>query len=433
MAYRQKRTGQLEAFLALAASRKERSTMKDFSEKISSIAGKEPDKLTAAQKRGSFITKLLMQAYSPNETVVWHSLFMPTEIFYAMDIIPFSTEMVSAGLAGAGLSKDLVEIGESYTQCNDSCSFATCAVGAINEDIFPVPDFLITTSQLCDPAKKLASMSAKKYGRREFFIDVPFGAYSLNNEDYSIARKYVTRQLYEMIAFIEDETGKKLDYDRLAEIIKLSNETRDWFRKVREIRKGPAVIRGAKALDFSSVLLNIWGSNEAVDIFRTLYEEVGRKSSEGGLPNEKYRIGWVHLRPYYDNTIINYLEENCGAYIVVEENNYIFWDELDSDNPLESIAEKLLANPAYSDLQIKNRLYSENIEEYRLDGIIGYAHKGCRHFYSALHIASEHFKNRISFLVVDGDCVDPRAYSFPLVKTRLDSFIDSMSIRKDGF
>lgn len=394
---------------------------------------KNRGELSAAQKRGALILKLILKAYSPDECVVWHSLFMPTEIFYAMNIIPFSTEMVAAGLAGAGLSRELVESGESYTQCSDSCSFATCAVGAIDANLLSVPDFLVTTSQLCDPARKLAYMAAKKYGKKEFFIDIPFGAYSFNREDYSRALKYVARQLLDMVSFIESETGRRLDHDRLAEIIRISNEARSWFVKVREIRKGPALIRGIRMLDFSSVLLNIWGTSESVDVFRTLYGELEQKAAEGGMKNEKFRLGWVHLRPYYDNTIINYLEDECGAYIVVEENNYIFWDELDPSDPFESIAAKLLANPAYSDLGIKNMLYAENIRDYSLDGIVGYAHKGCRHFYSALHIASEHFKKSVPFLVIDGDCVDPRAHSFPLVKTRLDSFLDTMSIRKNGF
>lgn len=433
MEYRKNRTDQLKALLALSQAKHERSTMKDYSQKIEKSPKKNPGELSAAQKRGALIMKLLLKSYSPDECVVWHSLFMPTEIFYAMNIVPFSTEMVSAGLAGAGLSRELVESGENYTQCNDSCSFATCAVGAIDGDLFSVPDFLVTTSQLCDPARKLAQMAAKKYRKKEFFIDIPFGAYSFSREDYIRAIKYVARQLQDMVSFIESETDRRLDHDRLAEIIRVSNEARSWFLKVRDIRKGPALTRGIRMLDFSSVLLNIWGTEESVDVFRTLYCELEQKAAEGGMKNEKYRLGWVHLRPYYDNTIINYLEDECGAYIVAEENNYIFWDELDPENPFESIAAKLLANPAYSDLDIKNRLYAENIKDYRLDGIIGYAHKGCRHFYSALHIASEHFKKTVPFLVIDGDCVDPRAYSFPLIKTRLDSFLDTMSIRKDGF
>jgi benzoyl-CoA reductase/2-hydroxyglutaryl-CoA dehydratase subunit BcrC/BadD/HgdB len=431
--YRDRRSKQFGDFLALAQARKDRSTMKDASEKMHDLSRIPYSQLSSSQKRGRLITNMLMRAYDPNECVVWHSLFMPSEIFYAFGMVPFSTEMVSAGLAGAGLSKGFVETGEMYTQCMDSCSFSTCTVGAISEDVFPIPDFLITTSQLCDPEKKLARFASQTYGRKDFFIDIPYGGCLLEGDDYEKAVDYVAKQLEFMVAFFERETGKKLDNEKLKNVLRYSNEARDWFVKMDELRSThPALIKGTKILDFSAVLLDIWGTEEAADIFKTLYEELKAEADKGGLTNEKYRVGWVHLRPYYDNTIINYLEEECGVYIVKEEINYIFWGEHDINDPFRSIARKVLANPAYSPLEVKNEIYKRVVEKFRLDGMIGFAHKGCRHFYSSLHMASDHFRGKFPFLVIDGDCVDPRAYSFPLLKTRIDSFVDTMKIRKEG-
>jgi benzoyl-CoA reductase/2-hydroxyglutaryl-CoA dehydratase subunit BcrC/BadD/HgdB len=427
------RSKQFADFLALAESRKDRSTMKNQMEKVSDLSSIPYEKLSASQKRGRLITKLLMRAYDPKECVIWHSLFMPSEIFYAMDMVPFSTEMVSAGLAGAGLSRGFVETGEMYTQCMDSCSFSTCTVGAITENVFPIPDFLITTSQLCDPEKKLARFASQTYGRKDFFIDIPYGGCLLEGEAYQKAVDYVAKQLEYMVAFFERETGRKLDHTKMKQVMINSNASRDYFTKIDELRaKNRALIKGTKILDFSAVLLDIWGAEETVDIFKTLYEEMKKAVETGGMPNEKFRIGWVHLRPYYDNTIINYLEEECGVYIVKEEINHVFWGEHDVNDPFRSIARKLLANPAYSPLTVKNRIYKEMAEKYRFDGFIGFAHKGCRHFYSSLHMAADHFKGQYPFLVIDGDCVDPRAYSFPLLKTRIDSFVDTLKIRRDG-
>jgi len=175
MEYRLKRTQQLQDFLKFSQEHKEKSTMKDMGEKAGALLKKPASELSASQKRGRGITDMFMKAYDPNSCVVWHSLFMPTEIFQAMDIVPFTAEMAAAGIAGAGISRVLVERGESYTQCMDSCSFATCSAGAMLEHLFPEPDFIVTTSQLCDTAIKLARFSAQITGRKEFFIDVPFG------------------------------------------------------------------------------------------------------------------------------------------------------------------------------------------------------------------------------------------------------------------
>lgn len=429
-----KRTQQLMAFMKLADEKKDKGTMKDMAEKTEKLSKIDPSQLTSAQKRGRLITKNLMRAYDPNETVVWHSLFMPAEIFQAMDIVPFSTEMISAGIAGAGLSKGFVESGEEYTMCRDSCSFSTCTVGAVLQDVFPTPDFLVTTSQLCDPEKKLGRFAASEYGRKDFFIDVPYGGCTMKEKDYNIAVDYVARQLEHMVAFIERETGKKLDSEKLEQTLQYSNEAREWYLKVCDLRmKNPPLISGVKILDFSTVLLNIWGTKESADIFKSLYEELYQVAGQGGLPNAKYRIAWIHLRPYYDNTIINYLEKDCGAYIVVEEINYIFWDEHDTKDPYRSIARKLLKNPAFSPMNVRYDIYSKIITDtYSLDGAVGFTQKGCRHFYSSIHMAADKLKDLCTWLVIDGDCVDPRAYSFPLIKTRVDSFVDMMDMRRNA-
>jgi len=316
--------------------------------------------------------------------------------------------------------------------CRDSCSFSTCTVGAVLKDVFPVPDFLVTTSQLCDPEKKLGRFAASEYGRKDFFIDVPYGGCTMREKDYNIAVDYVARQLAHMVAFIERETDKKLDSDKLAQALQYSNEAREWYLKVCDLRmKNPPLISGVKILDFSTVLLNIWGTKESADIFKSLYEELSQVARQGGLPNVKYRLGWIHLRPYYDNTIINYLEKECGAHIVVEEINHIFWDAFDIKDPYRSIARKLLKNPAFSPMDVRFDIYGKVIKDnYHLDGIIGFTQKGCRHFYSSIHMAADKLKDICTWLVIDGDCVDPRAYSFPLIKTRVDSFIDMMEMRK---
>lgn len=433
MEHRKKRRKQFRNLMTLTQEEKGRRTMEDISEKVGGKLAKKPySELTASQKRGRLLTNSTMKAYNPKECVVWHSLFMPSELFYAMDIVPYSTEMVAAGLSGAGLSRRLVETGEEHSECMDSCSFVTCSVGGTIEDILPEPDIFVTTSQLCDPAKKLARLSAHKYGRKEFYIDVPYGGCSFSPGEYNDAVDYLARQLEDMVKFIERETGKELDEDKLAQVIKFSNEAREWFLKIWEIRRGPALIRGRRALDFSSVLLNIWGTEEAAEIFKTWYEELEKKAEEGNLPDEKYRLIWIHLRPYYDNTIIDYLEEARGAYIIGEEVNYVFWDKLDPKEPYRSIARKILANPAYSPMDVRFEIYDRVAKEYRLDGWIGFAHKGCRHYYSSLHMTEEHFRRGVPMLLLDGDCVDPRAYSFPLLKTRIDSFIDIMETRKGG-
>lgn len=417
-------------FLALAREKETRATMNDHEEKIRKLDEPSDTRLSASQQRGRLLTGNLIKAYNPEETVVWHSLFMPAEIFYAMDMVPYSTEMIAAGIAGAGLGRKLVETGEEYLGCRDSCSFVTCSYGGINRNILPEPDIIVTTSQLCDPEKKLARFASKTYGRKEFYIDVPYGGRTFSGDRYQGAVDYLAGQLREMAAFLQQETGKILDMDRLKQALDYSNQARKWFLKINDLRQGPGLIRGAKALDFSAVLLNIWGTKEAVDIYSSLYHELVRQLESGKTREDQFRIGWIHLRPYYDNTLFDHMENRRGISVVVEEINYIFWDEFDVHSPYQSLAKKILANPAYSPIEQKFAIYQRMLQKYRIDGIIGFAHKGCRHYYSAVHLAMQRMKNIVPMLVIDGDCIDPRAYSFPLLQTRIDSFVEMMESKK---
>jgi benzoyl-CoA reductase/2-hydroxyglutaryl-CoA dehydratase subunit BcrC/BadD/HgdB len=425
-----RREKQFVDFMALAQEKEDRATMKDHREKVKKLNEKKGSGLSASQMRGKLLTNNLVKAYNPDATVVWHSLFMPTEIFYAMDMVPFSTEMVAAGIAGAGLGKKFVESGEEYLGCRDSCSFITCSYGGITMDVFPEPDFIVTTSQLCDPERKLARFASRRFDKKEFFIDVPYGALGFEEARYREAVDYLAGQFENMVEFLEKQSGRKLDLDRLSQVFDYSNQTRDWFIKINELREGPGVIRGAKALDFSAVLLNIWGTPEALDIYKTLYQELLTSNPSGQLTDDKYRIGWVHLRPYYDNTLFDYLETECGVSVVAEEVNYIFWDKLDIEKPFHSLARKVLANPMYSPVEQKFDIYRHVFNNYRIEGLIGFAHKGCRHYYSAIHLAAEYFKDKLPMLVIDGDCIDPRAYSFPLLKIRVDAFLETIDSRR---
>jgi benzoyl-CoA reductase/2-hydroxyglutaryl-CoA dehydratase subunit BcrC/BadD/HgdB len=254
----------------------------------------------------------------------------------------------------------------------------------------------------------------------------------MNPDQYRDAVDYVAKQLKSMVKFIEQETGRKLDEDRLYEVMQRSNEAREWFLKAMELRKNNyPLVRGIQMLDYSVVLLNIWGTDAAVDIFKSLYEEMQAACAKGGISKGIHRIVWIHLRPYYDNTIINYIEKERGAYLVHEMSNWIFWDAFDPADPYRSLARKMLSNPAYSPVEVQFGLYEKYKKPFNIDGMIGFTHKGCRHLYSSIHMCAEHLKDVTPWLVIDGDCIDPRAYSFPLVKTRIDAFFDMLDMKKE--
>jgi benzoyl-CoA reductase/2-hydroxyglutaryl-CoA dehydratase subunit BcrC/BadD/HgdB len=134
-------------------------------------------------------------------------------------------------------------------------------------------------------------------------------------------------------------------------------------------------------------------------------------------------VVWFHLRPYYRNNVLEYIEER--ADIVQTQVNYVFWDELDAKDPYRSMASKLLFHPGYCPVAIRTQMIIERMQKG--DGIIAFYPKSCRHFHSSARIEAELFKNAgIPFLIIDGDCIDSRGDDFLVLKTRIDRFLKSL-------
>lgn len=401
------------------------------------------DELSASQKRGRLLAGQLLQSFNKNpmgsdeyKVVAWRSLFMPTEITYAMGIVPFTTEMFAAQLAMSGLQAGRLETAEGSGFSPDLCSFIKTGAGAMLEDILPTPDIILTTTHLCDPAAKFATYTAHKYNRPEFVLDVPYGLWSLGSSPSDIRKleravSYVSGQLEDMVGFITRETGIKMDESRLAAAIRNTNAAREWLMKGNDLTlfTSPAITLGSKELNYAANLMQTWGTEEIIDVYKSRYEELQAAAGTADGDPTRPRIVWFHLRPYYRNNVLEYIEER--ADIVQTQVNYVFYDELDVSDPYRAIAGKMLFHPGYCPVGIRTRMIIDRMPKGH--GIIAFYPKSCRHFHSSAKIEAEMFKKAgIPMLIIDGDCIDNRGDDFLVLKTRIDRFLKMMQGARIG-
>jgi benzoyl-CoA reductase/2-hydroxyglutaryl-CoA dehydratase subunit BcrC/BadD/HgdB len=267
------------------------------------------------------------------------------------------------------------------------------------------------------------------YGKDCFLLDIP---YDYKSED---SLEYLTGQLREMTALLEKRTGGEMDPEKLAETIKHSNEAREYFIKVNKLRTSvPAPVSGGEAIDFSALLAFTWGSKEMVDLCKALYEEIKEKveiNSALQKTHSRPRILWRHLRPYYDNSLIDFIEKDLNCDIVFEEINFIHWGEMDPDDPFRSLARKLILNSAVGPIEHWMEDSFGLLEKYSVDAVISFNHWGCRQLTSTNQIFKDELKKRnIPALELGGDCIDNRNYSFQQMKTRIQAFIEMIEDNK---
>jgi benzoyl-CoA reductase/2-hydroxyglutaryl-CoA dehydratase subunit BcrC/BadD/HgdB len=328
-----------------------------------------------------------------------------------------------------------METAEENGFSQDICSFIRTAAGAAIEDIFPTPDFLATTSHLCDPSAKFASYAALKYRRPEFVLDIPYGIYEgVYLEDVrrvNDAVDYLAGQFEDLVRFIEAHTGAGFDLERFKQTIQWSNQARYWVQKGNAVvrDKGTTAFTGSKDIDFAVNLMQTWGAPEVIDVYKSRHDEFAKGAEAGhGIPDSP-RILWYHLKPYYKNSLMSYIEKQIPIYATMV--NFIYWDEMDPDDPFRSLARKTLLSPGYCPVSVRANLTAKRMRQG--DGVIAFYPKSCRHFHSSAHIEAHTFKSAgIPFLAIDGDCIDNRGDDFAVLQTRLDRFIKKLHKGKNN-
>lgn len=397
------------------------------------------DTLSPSAKRGYLNTEQFFNAYNLNtngefayHNVAWRSLFVPTEIMYAMGLLPFTTEMVASQLAMTGAARERIETAEAHNFSGDLCSFMKTVAGGVIEDIFPTPDVLITSTHLCDPSAKYAELAAHKYKRPEFILDIPYGLYDLaaSTDEKDIKRveegvDYVYEQLLEMVAFVTEHTGLTLEDETLRQVIRWTNEARTWLNEGNDVvlQQRTAAKKGVRELDYAANLMQTWGTERIVDVYKSRCKEY-KGSTAPADDDSRPRIAWFHLRPYFKTPLMTYLDERID--ISASQVNYAFWEPLDPADPIRSIARRTVLHPAFSSVTARTGIAIDEIPE-DTEGIIAYYPKSCRHFHGGSIMENEMFKKAgIPILTIDGDCIDDRGEDFPIVKTRVDRFLKSI-------
>jgi benzoyl-CoA reductase/2-hydroxyglutaryl-CoA dehydratase subunit BcrC/BadD/HgdB len=167
-------------------------------EKFIGICAKYLENLVLAKERGK-------------KTAITTFCFSPA-IFYAMDIMPICLEVLSVMMAFTykrGTSEFLDycnEVGFTETSCSSQRGSIGAYLAGIGAD---VDMFVTDTPGVCDTNANAFSF-ASAYLKKPFFqLDFPP---DLTGER---SREYHREDFKALIRFLEEQTGKKLDYDRL--------------------------------------------------------------------------------------------------------------------------------------------------------------------------------------------------------------------------
>jgi benzoyl-CoA reductase/2-hydroxyglutaryl-CoA dehydratase subunit BcrC/BadD/HgdB len=391
------------------------------------------------------------------------------EIIRAMDIVPAWTENYAAICAVKRDAQRFLERAEAENFSRSLCTYALCGLGfdVWREELGEMPpdapwggqvkpDMMLGSGQmLCDPRNKWYQ-AAQHYmpDVPVYEVGLPWPPYEADYDyrevqDYYI--KYIVEQLRGLVQFLEKHTGRKMDWDRLSEIVGITDKTWNMIWEAYELRRAvPTPMGTGDAMNTMVPIAFLMGTQEAYDFFKDLYDELQQKIArrEGVVPEEKYRLLWGGGLPsWFALSDFNYCNSK-GAVFPVEttyrsvEAVYNFDVDLTKINdPLEHMAWRWLKYWTYWYDKARKRPGShpdverliQYIEDYKIDGVVMHEAFSCRTWHPGLiwqlNLLKKVYRD-IPSLVLESDIVDISSYSEADTRARIDAFIETLESAK---
>ncbi|OQW97008.1 MAG: 2-hydroxyglutaryl-CoA dehydratase [Desulfobacteraceae bacterium A6] len=397
---------------------------------------KEKRKIKSVKKMKEIMTNYYIEAKTAEQTgkkVAWITSGGPVEPLIVMDIIPVYPENHGAMIGASKMGVALCEKSEEMGYSRDLCSYARADIACAPVNGGPIgglprPDMLVCCNNICGTVLKWYEVQARYFNVPLFILDTPFSHTGFSDE----ARKYVRKQVDEYIGFLEMICGKKCDYDRMAEVGKLSVQgQRLWQAVLDTAAHKPAPMSAFDAFFHLALIVTLRGTSVVVDYYAGLLEEMKERIASGisAVPNEKYRLLWDNLPIWYRTKWLSekfaahdaclvadtYTSAWCGSLKYINENDFLGtmaegYSRIYLNIGVDEMAETVI----------------EMIDKYDADGFVMHSNRSCKPYslgqYDIQRIVQE--KKKIPTLIIEADMVDERSFSESQIETRIDAFME---------
>jgi len=402
-----------------------------------SLQRKKSSVLQTTRKIGELIMTYFSKASdakAQGKPVAWITVFTPVELLYALDVYPIAPEHFGAMCSARGFILDYLQEAEKEGYSQNLCSYSRCSLGYVlsgTSGLMPPPDILMTFRNSCDVYVKWWQSLHMHLGTPLFVGETP---YVLTSEDLNnYVLDYVVKQLEQLVEMIEEKFGLRLDMEKLADIVRLSDKASElWLETLKLRSHRPCPLGGRDSASDIFPLVVMQGTNEAVKFYEELLEEVKEKVSmgEGIVENERFRLLFDGIWLWHAFDLIKYFE-NKGAVFVYEPYSDAWAYRLDASKPLESIARKILAMGLNVDIDLRTERFLESIKEFQIDGAVLFSNRSCKTWSApqlvTADILSKEFN--VPYLLFEADMADPRQYAEAQIKNRIDAFLEVLGER----
>ncbi|MBP5167208.1 MAG: 2-hydroxyacyl-CoA dehydratase, partial [Oscillospiraceae bacterium] len=260
----------------------------------------------------------------------------------------------------------------------------------------PKPSLIIAGGDFQNNVK-IGELMAKEFGTKVYFPtgttatevdpDQPWWDIATDHWDLIVQDKRLDRaeeEIWNIIRFLEQETGRKLDMNKLIQAINWGVEQNMWFKKARDLiaRTIPAPVAIADVV--GAVMQTQWhkGTEWAVGHAKAFYEEIKERVDNGvsAIKNERIRLMWIGRGLWFNLAFYQYFEEKYGAafiwsmYLAMASDTHP--RKIIGDDPVRALA-------AYESMNIlhtppwNNNWYLHEAITNHIDGVVYLVPENC--------------------------------------------------------
>lgn len=368
------------------------------------------------QKLETMMMSFVADSLAKENSYVWGNIFAPCEILECFGLHTLSIECLSCFLSGYHLEDYFIDYAQDTGIAPTLCSYHKTFVGAVDSGAIPVPRYAVTTSLSCDGNLNTFRYLEKKKGVPFTFLDVPYG-------DDPASVDYLAEQLRDFTKELERVFGKTFDEEKFRETLEIENETRKElvkFFKLQSEHYYPGAMISHLYLMMGIHLLI--GSREFLELIQFMNRDIKTYPKFEGK-----KILWVHLMPFYQESLQQYFNANEKYQIIASDISIDSLEELDTSRPFHAIAAKIIHNLYNGSYSHKAEIVSNLADQLCPDAVIQFCHWGCKQSSGGSMILKERFREKgIPMLILDGDGIDKRNSHDGQIKTRLEAFLEML-------
>ena len=375
--------------------------------------------------------------------IAWCTSVGPAELLLSLGFLVHYPENHGAVLGSTRTANDYIPVANAIGYSPDICSYLTSDIGAYIKGETPLskayegiggvprPSVLVYNTNQCRDVQDWF----RWYSRE---LNIPcIGITTYRNPgkitDYHL--QSIVSQMKDLIPTLEKISGNKFDIDKFREVLSISYECTQLWKKVLEANRAvPAPLSFFDGTIHMGPAVVLRGNKVAVEYYKVLLAELEQRiaNKEGAVEGEKFRLYWEGM------PIWGKLRDLAEFFIILKAavvastycNSWIF-ESFDPKDPFLSMAR------AYTEIFIvrnedyKEKYIEEMVEKYKINGILFHDAKTCPNNSNNRYGMPERLEKKLNIptITINGDLNDLRCYSEEQAKTNIEAFIEQLEAK----